>query len=82
MPRVEALLVGRPGVDVAAPHLLHVVQVSPLSPGTRDELVVVVPLVSQTILFMWVADLHNVMQADAGENNGLDRAGVALQGGE
>ncbi len=78
----RGVLVGRPGVDVAAPHLLHVVQVRPLSPGTRDELVVAVLLVNQAILLVWVADQHDIAQADAGEDGGPDRAGVVLQCGK
>ena len=49
-----------------------------LSPGIRDDLVVVVLLVKQTILLVCVADPHAAVQANAAVDDGLDRARILL----
>ena len=71
MLEVQALALGNLGGVVASKPLLHVIQHGPLSPCTRDDVVLVVLSVHHGILLSGCLVSQEVVDAQAGEDDGL-----------
>ena len=71
MLEVQALALGNLGGVVASKPLLHVIQHGPLSPCTRDDVVLVVLFVHHGILLSGCLVSQEVVDAQAGEDDGL-----------